>query len=141
MNHRRRLLTITGILEAATGLILISLPAFPIELLLGIVIAAPAALVIARLAGLALLVIGIVCYLARHDQTSSASRGVVMGILIYNIGVAALLAYAGFALKLAGLLLWPVVVLHTALAVWCVGCLKSHSARGSSSRGTITPRE
>ena len=41
-------------------------------------------------------------------------------MLIYDVAAAALLAYAGLALSLVGIALWPAVVLHAALAVWCV---------------------
>src|SRR4051812_7534931 len=129
MKRRNWLLILTGMIEMATGLALLCLPALPIELLLGVEMTAPAALVIAHLAGLAILVIGIICFLARQDQTSPASTGVVTGMLVYNIGAATLLAYAGIGLKLTGLLLWPAVVLHVGLAVWCVGCLRTGHGR------------
>ena len=44
----------------------------------------------------------------------------VMGALIYDLAAAALLACAGLFANLAGVLLWPAVALHAALAVWCV---------------------
>ena len=50
-------------------------------------------------------------------------------MLIYDGVVAVLLGYAGFVLGRVGIALWPAVVLHAALAVWCVVCLwdKAHS--------------
>ena len=44
-------------------------------------------------------------------------------MLIYDVAAAALLAYAGLVLNMVGLALWPAVVLHAALAGWCVVCL------------------
>jgi hypothetical protein len=46
------------------------------------------------------------------------------GILIYNVAAAILLAYAGVALKMIGVLLWPAVAIHAILAIWCFGCLR-----------------
>ena len=57
--------------------------------------------------------------LADKDQRTPAQLGLLTGILIYNVAVALLLGFAGTVLKMAGIALWPAVVLHTALAVWC----------------------
>lgn len=95
------------------------------ELLLGVALAEPAANVVARLAGLAILVIGIMCHFARNEP----SKAVVMGILVYNLGAAALLVCAGIALNQTGLLLWPAVVLHVAMTVWCLVCLRVARSR------------
>jgi hypothetical protein len=44
-------------------------------------------------------------------------------MFLYNVAVAALLAFAGVGLGLRGIALWPAVILHAAMAVWCVPCL------------------
>lgn len=124
MRHRTWLLFNTALIESGTGLILIGLPSFFVELLFGQEITEPITLVIARLAGVAILVISIMCYLARNDQPGPATMGIVTGMLVYNIVVAVLLAYAGIGLKLTGLLLWPAVVLHVALAFWCMAAIR-----------------
>src|SRR5262249_36575021 len=80
-------------------------------------------LLIARVAGAALLAIGVACWLARGDERSPAQLGLLAGVLIYDVAAAVLLAYAGLVLSMVGIALWPAVVLHTALAVWCVLCL------------------
>jgi hypothetical protein len=41
----------------------------------------------------------------------------------YDVAAAVILAYAGLSLSFVGVALWPAVVLHAALAVWCVLCL------------------
>jgi hypothetical protein len=45
------------------------------------------------------------------------------GVLIYDVAAAVILAYTGLFLSLVGVVLWPAVVLHAALAVWCVVCV------------------
>jgi len=47
----------------------------------------------------------------------------IIGVLIYDVAASGLLAYAGLFLHMVGLALWPAVVLHLALTVWCVVCL------------------
>src|SRR5262249_37676587 len=110
----------TGILEGATGLCLLVLPAFPITLLLGSTLPGPETLLISRVAGAALLALGVAAWLARGDKQGPALQGLVVGLLIYDVAAAALLGYAGLVLNLAGIVLWPAVVLHAGLALWCV---------------------
>ena len=124
MLHRNSLLIVTAVLEAATGLALLVLPSLLLKLLLGVDQAALEAIFIARVAGAALLAIGVTCYLARNDKQSPAQTGVITGALIYNVAIALLLVYGGIVLAMTGIALWPVVVLHTALALWCVACLR-----------------
>jgi hypothetical protein len=70
----------------------------------------------------------IACWLARHDTRSPVSRGLIAAMLFYNIAVAGILAFAGFGLKLDGLLLWPAAAFHVMMSVWCISCLASDSA-------------
>ena len=120
--HRTWFLIVTALVEVGTGLSLLFLPSIPLALLLGVSGAAPATAVIARVAGAALLAIGVASFLARSDQHSPAQLGLLTGVLIYDAAAAVLLAYAGAVLKMAGIALWPAVALHTALAAWCVAC-------------------
>jgi hypothetical protein len=121
--QRAYLLLVTAFIEVGTGLALLVLPAVPFALLLGISVAAPEALLVGRVAGAALLAIGVSCWLARGDRRGPAQLGLLTGVLLYDGAAAALLGYAGLVLGMAGIALWPAVVLHTALAVWCALCL------------------
>jgi len=122
--HRSAFLLITAVGEGVTGLFLLLWPAVPLALLLGMHAAAPETLLVARVAGTALLAIGLTSGLAQDDTGSQALRAVLAGILLYDVAVAVVLAYAGIGLHLAGILLWPAVVAHAVLAIWCVGCLR-----------------
>ena len=119
----KRFLTLTAIIEAATGLALIAVPAIIVRMLLGAEIAG-ASIPLGRVAGAALLALGVACWLARDDTQSRTARGLVVAMLIYNIAATAVLAFAGIGLGLHGVLLWPAVVLHAAMGVWCVACLR-----------------
>ena len=69
--------------------------------------------------GVALLSLVTACCVARNDAQSVVARGLVAGMLLYNAGVVTLLLHAGMALGLTGVLLWPAILIHGALALWC----------------------
>ena len=119
-----RLLKLTAIIEASTGLGLLAVPSVVVRLLLGSPLGTSAAVMLARVAGAALLALGVACWLARGDTQSRATRGLVVAMLVYNIAATAVLALAGIGLGLHGVVLWPAVILHAAMAVWCVACLR-----------------
>jgi hypothetical protein len=73
-------------------------------------------------------------FLPRSHGQAPAQTGLLIGVLIYDGAAAVLLAYAGLALNLAGIALWPAVVLHTALALWRVSCL-GVTARADRQKG------
>jgi hypothetical protein len=115
----KKLLATTAAIEAATGLGLLVMPSVIVRLLLGATLDAPAAITVARVAGAALLALGLACWLARDD-----GRALVVTMLFYNVIAAAILAHAAVSLALSGIGLWPAIGLHTALAGWCGAALK-----------------
>jgi fatty acid desaturase len=117
------LLKLTAVIEAATGLGLVVMPSVVVRLLLGSPLDNSPATMLGRVAGVALLALAVACWLARDDTHSRAARGLVAAMLLYNVAVAALLAFAGVGLGLRGIALWPAVILHAAMAAWCVPCL------------------
>ena len=120
----KELFLVTAVVEIATGLALLGLPAVVLASLLGIQAAVEETLVVSRIAGAALLAIGVTSALARDDAHTPAQRGVLVGILTYDVLVALLLVYGGLAVQMAGPALWPAVVLHTLLTIWCILCLR-----------------
>ncbi len=124
LNMMKRFLTLTSTIEAATGLALIAVPAIVVRLLLGAEISG-ASIPLGRVAGAALLALGVACWLARGDTQSRATKGLIVAMLMYNLVVTAVLAFAGTGLQLHGVLLWPAVVLHAVMGAWCVACLRS----------------
>jgi hypothetical protein len=121
----RNLLVVTALAEAGVGLTLLLSPPFVARLLLGVSLDAPAALIVGRIAGAALLSLGAACWLARDDGPSRARRGLIAAMLLYNSAAAGVLANAGVGVGLVGVLMWPAVALHAVLAVWCIACLRS----------------
>lgn len=118
-------LHVTALSEGATGLGLFLLPAGVLSLLLGIQVPSSEVVIVSRVAGAALLAIGLISALASRDAGGPALLGVLAGVLLYDVVVAGLLAYAGGVLGMAGSALWPAVLLHSVLAVWCVVCLRA----------------
>jgi hypothetical protein len=94
-------LAFAAISEAATGLALLIAPSLVGQLLLGeqlVGVAVP----VARVAGIALIALGIACW-----------RGSpLLGMLAYGASVTLYLAYLGAVVGLHGILLWPAVMLH-----------------------------
>jgi hypothetical protein len=90
-----RLLKLTAILETATGLALIVVPSVVVWLLLGSPLDTSAAVMLGRVAGAALLALGVACWLARDDTQSRAARGLVAAMLLYNVATVAVLGFAG----------------------------------------------
>lgn len=133
----RPLLAVMGAAEAATGLVLATAPSILVELLLGATPGTTAGVTVSRVAGVALLALGVACWLARQDAASRAARGLIAAMLVYNAGVVAILVLAWANQGLSGVALWPVVLAHAALAVWCVVALSGGNKEKSLS-GTRT---
>jgi hypothetical protein len=118
---------ISAIIELGAGLALLSYPSVAVSFLVGAPLEGPAALTMARVCGAALLTLSVACWLARGDTQSRAARGLIAAMLLYDVAVAGLLTFAALGMELRGVALWPAVVLHGLMSVWCVACLRRSS--------------
>ena len=100
----RRVLVLAAVGEAATGVALLLVPSLVGQLLFGAELTG-IAISVARVAGIALVALGVACW-------PGPPR---VGMLTYSAAVTLYLAYVGFAGGLTGVLLWPAVVLHVIL--------------------------
>jgi hypothetical protein len=116
----KRLLTVDAIIEMGAGLLMVVLPSLLSMVVFGTSIHTPVELAFARLFGVAILGLGVACWLTRGDEQSHSARGVAGGMVVFNAGVVIVLGYAGIVLGLSGILLWPFILIHLAMAVWCV---------------------
>jgi hypothetical protein len=121
----------SALIELGAGLALLSYPSVAVALLVGARLEEPAALTVPRVCGAALLTLGVACWLARGDTQSRAANGLVAAMLFYDVAVAALLAAAAIGDGLYGVALWPAVVLHTLMGLWCVACLRHNFPKPS----------
>jgi hypothetical protein len=112
MRHRN-ILFFAALVEGGTGLGLMAIPKVVVSLLLGSLVSAEA-MPIARVAGFALLALGIACWPA---QASAESSRAGRGMLTYNVLVALYLAFLSVVRHVGGVLLWPAVVIHAAVAL------------------------
>ena len=118
------LLAVTALLEGATGLGLVIIPSFLISILLGTSLADSSAMIICRLTGGALITIAVACWLSRYDVRPSLMVKVMLG---YNFFCIILLIYAVLVERIYGPGLWPVVLLHFALLIWCLSALRQRA--------------
>jgi hypothetical protein len=102
-------LVLAAVAEAATGAALLLVPSLVAQLLLGAELTG-IAMTVARVAGIALIGLGVACW-------PGPPR---IGMLTYSAVVALYLAYVGVAGGSAGILLWPAVVIHLILAALLV---------------------
>jgi quinol-cytochrome oxidoreductase complex cytochrome b subunit len=124
----KNLLTVSALLELLAGLTILGFPSAALELLIGITPEEPTALIIGRVCGAAILSLGVACWFARTDVQSPSSKGLIVSMLMYNIVVMAVLAYAGFGLGLHSMILWPAVAIHVLMALWCARYLLPQNA-------------
>ena len=100
----KKVLVLAAVSEAATGFALLFVPSLVGRVLLGEELTG-VAIPVARVAGIALIALGVACW----PVTPLA------GMLTYSAAVMLYLAYLGLAGGLSGVLLWPAVVLHMIL--------------------------
>jgi hypothetical protein len=107
----KKVLTIAAVAEAAMGVALIVIPSLVVRLLLGSQLAGVAS-PLARVAGIALLALGVACL---------PSCTALCGMLTYSLLATAYLFYLAVRGEWAGPLLWPVVGLHIILTLLLLG--------------------
>jgi hypothetical protein len=120
----RLLLTAAAGIEIGAGAVLMGFPTAAVKLLLDSPLDSPAGTILGRIAGSALCALGIGCWLARGAARSPAACALVAGMLFYNVAAVAVFAFAGLALKLVRVALWPAVILHSVMAGWCITGLR-----------------
>jgi hypothetical protein len=107
------LVAVDTAVEGVTGIALMLAPGVVSWLLIAARLDAAGAFV-ARVAGIALVALCVACWTGARGP---GIRGAVAGLLLYNLLCAAYLGGVGLARAPVGPLLWPAVVVHTALAV------------------------
>ena len=123
----KALFGVTTLLELGAGVALLCFPSPFVVVLVGKPLGSPAALTVARVGGAALLALGLACWIARGDTQNRAAFGLTVAMLFYNVAAVAVLAYSGVGYGLYGPLLWPGVVLHGLMGVWCLACAVGNS--------------
>lgn len=110
-----KLLRLACVLEILTALALVIAPSAVAWLILGDRVSGTG-LALGRIAGVALLSLGVACY--PRSLTSGNLNQAVLGMLTYNALITIYLIYLGISGGATGLALWPVVAIHAALAIF-----------------------
>ena len=108
-------LGIAAIGEVVTGLVLLVYPPIAVRLLFGADIAG-AGIVIGRIAGLALIGLGVACWTGKESPMSA-----LRGMTSYSALATLYMACLGLGGEWIGPLLWPAVVLHAVMTI-LLGC-------------------
>jgi hypothetical protein len=127
MRMQRTLLAIAAVVEALAGLGLTLTPDVTMQLLFG-GRTDGVGMMMGRVAGVALLALGVTCWRARADSGGEARVGTVWAITLYNAGAGVLLVLFAVTGQAAGLGVWSAGLIHLAFAA---GFLASQRRRGS----------
>ena len=100
--------------EAATGFALLTVPSLVGQVLFGQALTG-IAIPVARVAGIALIALGVACWPGPP----------LVGMLTYSAVVTLYLFYIGLAGGLTGVFLWPVVILHAILTAFLIYVCKA----------------
>lgn len=132
----RKVVAANAALEVATGVALMAVPGFAVHLLSGTDLSG-VAIAVSRLAGVALLSLGLACWPNRDDATPQA----IWTLFTYNLLVALYLSYLWLGAGFDGYLLWPACALHTLLAILLAAPAyeKVRQAFGSQRVDSISP--
>ncbi len=105
-----KLLMLAALAEAGTGLLLIADPPIVVRLLFSAEIVG-AGFMMSRLAGIALIGLGVACW-------PGTSRRAIHGMLTYSVLAMLYLIYIGVRGLAVGPLLWPGAIVHAILIVF-----------------------
>lgn len=125
------LLIASSLVEVGAGLALCCVPQQAMLLLTGTNLDQPAAAVMARMAGAAVIALGIACYWGRSHSQGAMVEGLLVAMTFYNAAAVAIFVWAGLGAGLQGLLLWPAVILHSVMLGWCLGSRPSVASPGA----------
>jgi hypothetical protein len=109
-----KLLDVATVIAAATGLALMIHPPLLSLPLLGEVVSG-AGMALGRVAGFALLSLGLACWPDRESSRSNTPA--LRALLTYNLLATLYLAYLGLGGQSVGNLLWPAVAVHVLLTL------------------------
>ena len=100
----KKVLALAAVGEAGTGLVLLIVPSLVGQLLLGAELTG-VSIPVARVAGIALIALGVACWPGTP----------LVGMLTYSAVVTLYLAYLGIRGAWVGVLLWPAAAIHATL--------------------------
>jgi hypothetical protein len=119
-----RLIRLLALFEGATGIALAISPALVTGWLVGEGVSG-AGIALGRVAGFALLALGMACWPERRFDSGRST----VALFTYNVLVMVYLAYLGAVLHMTGALLWPAVAVHIGGALITAATLRRERRR------------
>jgi len=134
----KRLTAVSTAIEVATGIALIAVPELVARVLLGVALS-DSGVAVGRLAGFALLSLGLACRPTADGATPSAVRA----LFAYNLLAALYLGYLRVSGEFVALLLWPACALHAGLALLFArpACRKVSAGNGESRKASSSQKQ
>ena len=129
----KALLAVSSLAEAATGLALLVYPRIVIHLLFGADIA-DAGLVMSRIAGIALIALGVACFPGAASRAHCA-------MLTYSALATIYLLCLGLTGRWTGKFLWPAVALHAILTLLLAWGWSRARAASAKTEGDKNPQQ
>lgn len=125
----RKVLAFSSIVEFGTGLALMAAPVLVVDLLVGAPLSG-AGIAVGRCLGIALVALGIACRPSR--QQGDGNSWAAEAMFVYNALIALYLGYLGAVGHAVGVLLWPVVAVHAAVAFMLVWSRRAERLDGEA---------
>jgi len=120
----KTLFAVVGIAEMLVGAAFVLTPSPPAALIFGTPLDGPGERAAAGVLGVVLAALGLAFWRARDDHKSPAAGALIAALLVYNAGVAVLLATSALIGTLSAPGLWPAVGFHAGLAAWGVWAVR-----------------
>lgn len=122
----KTLLLVKAVIEILAGLAFAFIPALTMSILFRAQVDSAAGVFVCRAIGVPIFTLGLACWLARNDSRSPAATGLVRALLFYDVAFIAVLLFGRLSVG-SGIGLWPAVLLHSALAIFSLLCLRKMS--------------
>ena len=132
--HTKILLILIALAELVAGACLLFVPSNFAGLFFGEALNSDVALLVGRLAGLALVAMGLTCWLEKPGSDGSLPFNQLAGLLFYNGAVTVLFVYSFFINGSGGPLLWPAAILHAAFTIWLALVFKISAQKTTTGR-------
>jgi len=120
----KALFIVSAVIELGAGLALLIVPSMAVALLFGVPLVTPVGLTITRLAGGALLALGVGSGIAACGRDGRHGAGMIAALLVYHIAAVILFGYAKIGYGTPGIPLWLVIGLHAGMTLWCLASLR-----------------
>ena len=116
----KTLLIAESAVVGTAGLALLLIPSAAASVMFSSSLGDPVGSFVCRGAGATLFTLGLVCWLWRKTGERRATTGLIGAMFLYDTAVVVVLLSARSTVGLSGVGLWPAIVIHLGLGIWCL---------------------